>query len=100
MTNKTAEWEKTRAKLKRKFFKWGVTNCELRIDRGCWLSNGLGFAHPDKRRFLKPAELDEVVLACNYCHDLIEKLPREVMKEIIKTAIETRISILKAKGVI
>lgn len=89
--NKTQEWERTRRELKKKFELAGITSCEVMYDPGrCWRQFGLGFAHVDKRRHLEDGELTAVVIACNYCHDLIEKLPREEMRELIENIIKSR----------
>lgn len=86
---RTAEWERVRAILKKRFADAGITRCELEI-RGCWGDNGLGFCHVDKRRFLTPDELWIVVLGCNACHDKIERLPRYSMRAYIETVIDLR----------
>lgn len=91
---KTKEWIKVRAELKKKFYNWGVTSCELRME-GCWIDNALGFAHKDKRRFLSHDELYEVILICNNCHNRIECLPRDQMRAIVITAIKSREELLK-----
>ncbi len=92
---KTKEWEKTRAELKKKFIRWGVTTCELRL-KGCYIYTHLGFAHVDKRRKLGEGEIESVILACNPCHDLIEYDPN--MRSIVEKVIEARSELLRARG--
>lgn len=86
--NWTKQWEKDRRALKEEFFEKGITTCEIgRILRGmgliaysnCWKNNALGFAHRHKRDWYKDREregllgaFNEVLLACNPCHDIIE----------------------------
>jgi len=88
---KVQAWEKERAKLKVKFYAWGITSCELHYP-GCWNDSALGFAHARKRRNLKPHQLGEVILACNICHDKIESLPEEEMEEIVRSIIANRLT--------
>jgi hypothetical protein len=85
---KTKQWAKTRAKLKEKFYSAGITTCELMFE-DCWYDNGLGFAHSRKRRHV--TNLEEVILACNNCHDKIEKRPEDEMYFIVLAIIEARI---------
>lgn len=86
---KTEAWEKVRRALKPRFEKVGITQCEIRI-AGCWMDNGLGFAHAKKRRNLGPGELSIVALSCNHCHDIIEALPEEDMGRIVMQKIKER----------
>lgn len=78
-----------RKQLKIEFAAWGITRCELRLP-GCWLNTALGFAHAAKRRKLSPADLYQVILADNHCHDIIERLPPERMKRIVEGIISLR----------
>lgn len=87
---KTEAWEKVRRAIKPKFEKAGITECELKLVRGCWIDNGLGFAHAKKRRNLGAGELSKVILACNLCHDIIEALPEEEMTRIVMVTISKR----------
>lgn len=89
MGKKTTEWKDFRTQLKEKFEKWGITECELKLE-GCWKANALGFAHIDKRVNLRPDELTSVVLACNVCHQKVEYLPHKQMREIIQKTIDSR----------
>jgi hypothetical protein len=58
---------------------------------GCWRGNGLGFAHPTKRRFItNDAGLEEVALICNSCHDAIECQSHEKMASIVRGIIAGR----------
>lgn len=86
---KTKEWASTRAALKVRFARAGITTCEMHGEK-CWRSNALGFAHLKKRRNLSPAELEEVVLLCGPCHDGVERLPESVMGEALRDIIDAR----------
>ena len=87
---KTLKWMRVRAKLKRKFDAAGITACELGYP-GCWKDESLGFAHGKKRRKLIGDELETlVVLACNSCHDRIERLPAPAMMVIVESVIAER----------
>lgn len=86
---RTAEWDRIRAKLKARFTVAGITRCEFRLE-GCAYYNFLGFAHTDKRRFLKGKELENVALACNPCHAILELLSRQDMKIEIESVIRNR----------
>jgi len=88
-TNKPNEWDKVRAELKIKFAWARITQCELNYPN-CWKDQALGFAHAKKRRHLLPGELEVVILACNPCHDIIEKLPESEMAEIVYQVIKSR----------
>lgn len=85
---KTNEWTEARNILKERFFKVGLTSCEIRLKAGCTKDNNLGFAHLDKRRNLTKEDLYDVVLACNFCHTETEfgkkaKQMRPVLQGII-----------------
>ena len=69
----------------------GITACELRYP-GCAFDNFLGFAHAKKRRKLPKSELSVVILACNLCHDQIERLPEKEMQHIVMSVINARSS--------
>jgi len=86
---RTKEWEQIRRQLKPKFERAGITTCEFRFN-GCTRDWALGFAHVDKRRFLKGEQLAEVALACTPCHQLLELLPRDQMKIEIRSVINNR----------
>jgi hypothetical protein len=90
---KTLAWQREREKLKVRFMARGITSCEARLP-GCWGSRALGFAHLDKRRFLKPHQLgdmDQVVLLCSpVCHAYAESLPREEMRIFLQKIIDRR----------
>lgn len=88
---KTKAWDAARAKLKTAFKRAGITTCEL-AHPGCWRDNALGFAHSRKRRNIPPGSplLFEVALACNACHDRIEILPEEEMREVVRGVIKAR----------
>lgn len=83
---KGKEWAATRAKLKVRFQRAGVTRCEH-----CGTDNGLGFAHRRKRRNITTqAELETVALLCNEFHDWLEALPEEKMGRSIDAIIAAR----------
>ena len=86
---RTQEWERIRRKLKPRFMDAGIMSCEFEFE-GCWCEDGLGFAHTDKRRFLKGKELENVALACTPCHAILELLPRDKMKIEIESVIRNR----------
>lgn len=88
MGKKTIAWKETREEIKPKFFAAGITSCEIKRPKICWGKNALTFAHPDKRKNIKPDELHIVVLACTPCHIWIE--PRKDMPEIIARIIKAR----------
>src|SRR5688572_13394179 len=82
---KVAVWNRTRAKLKKKFLEKGVTQCQM-----CGRANYLSFAHRLKRRKITTQEeLEIVALLCTSnpdgkgCHDRLEYGPPEVMFETI-----------------
>jgi hypothetical protein len=86
---KTREWQRVRAQLKPRFKRAGITRCEFRFE-GCWRDNSLGFAHPRKRRNLRPGELEVVALACGPCHDKLELMPEPVMYLAVTSVITKR----------
>jgi hypothetical protein len=74
--NWTKLWNDERKKLKVLFESLGITHCEIMLP-GCWFNNALGFAHRHKRKWYydKPellGDFNQVLLACNICHDKIE----------------------------
>jgi hypothetical protein len=85
---KTKEWARVRAKLKPKFYNAGITSCELGWE-GCWGDNARGFAHAQKRWHVE--DLEEVILACNPCHETLERRPEEEMTFIVRAIREARI---------
>jgi hypothetical protein len=87
---KTLTWIEVREVLKAKFFHAGITECELRLKNVCWRNTALGFAHTAKRRRLEITDLPEVALLYDPCHDVIEPMPPEKMKNIVKGLIKTR----------
>ncbi len=87
---KTKAWDAVRRKLKVAFQRVGITICEAR-GPGCWVSNGLGFAHSLKRRFIVTSEqMEECALLCSVCHDAWETGPHDVMEAAIKRIISER----------
>jgi hypothetical protein len=89
MGKKGKEWADVRAELKKRFYKAGITKCEIKFD-GCLRDDFLGFAHLAKRRKLTHEDLYKVVLACDYCHDIVEKYPAEKMKKFLLNIITNR----------
>lgn len=87
---KTQEWVAARRELKVAFEAAGITRCEFGYS-GCWRDNGLSFAHVDKRGHLRPGEIYAVALACAVCHDILEKMPRLVMRVAVEDVIRKRI---------
>lgn len=85
---KTKAWNDSRAELKPKFFAVGITSCEIKRPSICWRTNALTFAHPDKRRNIKPEDIGIVILACIPCHQWLE--PRKDMAEIVGKIIKNR----------
>ncbi len=65
--------------LKAKFVKMQTTSCEIKLP-GCMKTFALSFAHRHKRLWYRSqpellSEISQVVLACAYCHDKIERDP-------------------------
>lgn len=87
---KTRAWERIRRQLKCWFWGHGITTCELQLP-GCWIDDGLGFAHRYKRDLITDEEeLRVVVLACNHCHQIAELQGHAKMKKIMDGAIRDR----------
>ena len=85
--NKVKQWDKARKKLKVIYENKGITTCEIRL-KGCWINNGLSFAHRHKRNWynLKPELLgsfDETLLSCISCHQKIEN-DKELTEKLFK----------------
>ena len=88
---KTIEWDEERAKLKYKFkYILKITKCEAKLV-GCWVTNGLTFAHSKKRRYLNKDELSKVILCCIQCHTTIEAYPNKKMQDFVEKIIESRV---------
>jgi hypothetical protein len=92
-------WVDARAALKKIFFGWGITTCEIRIPHDCTRDNYLGFAHVDKRKNLGHGEIMSVILACNNGHDIIEAWPATKMREYVQSIIDARTERLQKRGV-
>lgn len=87
---KTRAWRNAVVRLKKRYTAMGITSCELRYE-GCWGDEALGFAHGRKRRWLHEDELEKLcVLACNPCHDRIERIAPEEMLVIVESVIRER----------
>lgn len=88
---KTNEWERVRGLMKVEFQRAGITVCELQ-EPGCWRDNGLGFAHSRKRRNIPRGSrlLEECVLACNACHDILEGRSETMMEVWVLRVIQDR----------
>ena len=85
MSYTVAQWNYTRAKLKKRFAREGNTRCEI-----CGRGIRLSFAHRMKRRFITTqAELETVALLCMDgpyglgCHTKLEHGPKQVMFDTI-----------------
>jgi len=88
--HKTRAWRNCVVRLKKKFERMGIVECELRYD-GCWRDNALSFAHGRRRRFLLEDELEQLVcLACTPCHQILEAKPAEEMLAIVREVIASR----------
>lgn len=88
----TAAWESARRRLKCRFVSMGITSCEGMLT-GCFVNDGLGFAHLQKRRNLSPEDLgdpDKVGLLCNHCHWTYEKQGERLMAIGIQAIIDRR----------
>lgn len=80
---KVKQWDADRAKLKVAFFRAGITRCELGYT-GCMGNAFLTFAHSKKRRFvITKDDREEVALACQNCHNVIEHKSHVVMQGIV-----------------
>lgn len=86
---KTAEWDRVRAEIKKKFEAHGVTTCELRGSQ-CWNRGWLSFAHSKKRRLMQGTDIWEVALLCTVCHQNIEAKSHEEMARIVREIIANR----------
>src|SRR5688572_30811423 len=80
-----SQWNRTRAKLKKKFLALGITRCQM-----CGRTDYLSFAHRLKRRFIgTQEELEIVALLCmdnpdsKGCHNKLEHGPKNVMFRVI-----------------
>ena len=63
-------------KLKRIYLEKEITSCELQFP-GCWVNNGLSFAHFKKRIHYKSrpellSSFYQTILCCINCHNVIE----------------------------
>lgn len=68
---------KANRELKEKFGQTSIRSCEIRLDK-CMGTFGLSFAHRHKRIWYRSrpellSDMNQVVLACAYCHGVIEK---------------------------
>lgn len=72
--------------LKRIFEQMNITFCEI-----CGTRDFLSFAHSRKRRFITDdAGMKEVALLCIADHEILERLPHELMFERITEIINKR----------
>jgi hypothetical protein len=90
VANKVQEWLAARRVLKSAFQEAGITICEVKLDDNCWNNNGLSFAHSKKRHDIEGDELYEVVLACAYCHTMIEGMKKADMTKFVRNIIANR----------
>ncbi len=78
-------------RLKAELTKLGIHECEIQIKGRCVRSIMLSFAHSKKSRFLiTDQDWLEAALCCIPCHDVIEALPHDQMKEAVLAAISRR----------
>ena len=84
----------TNAILKERFLRWGITHCELGYV-GCW-REVQGFAHSKKsRNLITEEDWQEVIAACNSCHDQIEILGNKgmvTMYDVVTKKIKERMA--------
>lgn len=84
------EWEQARAKLKVTFERAGITTCELQ-SAVCERNYFLGFAHSLRRRFIAtPEQLNEVLLCCQPCHQLLDLCSAEDTASLVRKTIAAR----------
>lgn len=80
--------------LKKKFYAYGITTCELfNYKHDCWKNTALTFAHRDKRIHLSADDIKDprkVALICTPGHMAIEVLSREEMGKIIDEIVKVR----------
>lgn len=90
---KGKNWNDGRDKLKLKFFSWGITKCEVRLE-GCLRDNFLGFAHKERRIELTQTEIIDpkfVVLACQPCHNTLDnEMSKGYSKSLMEAIIKDR----------
>lgn len=100
--SKDEEWKLVREELKPRFVRAGITSCEAEL-KGCIKSYNFGFgwtfAHSLKRMKITPEKVDrikrakemrEVIYCCVSCHQQLEAMIPDEMKNIIKTIISNR----------
>lgn len=82
---------KIEARYKKLFEERGITTCEVQLD-GCLYNDHLSWAHIDKRdRMTLEEYLCCVVLACiDVCHNTIERLHHELMRNVVGHMIDER----------
>lgn len=89
-------WSNARRKIKTDFERNGVTTCELRFE-GCLINNFLGFAHSRRRRFITDEQgLFEVCLACQKCHETLDRMSHEETYQTVINIIENRETAVEA----
>jgi len=98
-------WYEAKKVLKVAFSDCGIMKCELDIPHKCNGWQFLTWAHGDKRRNLTKEELYFlVVLCCLNGHQIIERMPRLEMRQIVERIINNRMSnlieVIKKLGVI
>lgn len=87
------EWAKIRIELKEEFRAMGIERCEV-----CGSSFNISWGHAVKRRYLRkdapighPEHIKTVVLLCvSPCHESIEKLPHDQMRNRVMQIISER----------
>jgi hypothetical protein len=96
---KLPPWAYVRKLLKPRFEAAGIYCCELKTEKfadsqGNLLCKGTNFgtfAHSMKVRYRKyPFEMEEVIKACQPCHQVIEAMSAESMLTIVRNKIKSR----------
>lgn len=86
-------WDSVRRELTPKFDEAGITTCELNLP-GCKYGMFNSFAHSKKVRHWKEvADVYDVILTCNNCHQIIEALGNKkviTMQEVVQRVRENR----------
>lgn len=82
-------WNSAKKKIKLKFSRAGVFTCEVKYD--CCDNRALGFAHSRRRKYIFTKEqMEEVVLACQRCHALLDAREHDETESIVKRLIRSR----------
>ena len=96
---KLPPWSYVRKLVKPRFETAGIHCCELKNEKftdsqGNLICMGTGFptfAHSMKMKYRKyPYEMEEVILACQKCHQVIEDMGYERMLAVVRNKIKER----------